>query len=267
MTPLEEHLARRPAPMPWRPFATLARKEISRFIAVAIQTLAAPVVTAALYLLIFGVSLGKRIPPWTQFSYVEFITPGLILMGALNNAFANASSSLFIARYRGDIADLLVTPLRPVDYMLGYTGAALLRGTLVGLFVWVLTRFFTPLPWAHPVRAALVLGVGMAMFSQLGLLAALVAKNFEYLSMFTNFFLVPLIYLGGLFYPISDLPEPWRQISQLNPLHFLMSGFRDAILGTQELAPSLALGVPLALTVLTGVWVYRYFKMGYRMIY
>ncbi len=266
MTPLEEHLARRPAPLPWRPFATLARKEISRFLAVAVQTLAAPVVTAALYLLIFGVSLGKRIPAWSQFSYLEFVAPGLILMGALNNAFANASSSLFIARYRGDIADLLVTPLRPVDFMLGYTGAALLRGTLVGIFVWILTRFFTPLPWAHPLRAVLMLGVGMALFSQLGLLGALVAKNFEHLSMFTNFFLVPLIYLGGLFYPVGDLPPPWRQVSQLNPLHFLMSGFRDSILGSEELAPWLAFGVPFALTLLTGAFVYRYFKMGYKLI-
>lgn len=215
-----------------KPFLTLLEKEIRRFFSVASQTLLAPVVTASLYLLIFGVSLGGRISLVPGFTYVQFIVPGLILMGVINNSFANVSSSLFMSRYLGNIVELLVTPLAPGEFIAAYTIAAMVRGLLVGLVTWIVTLFFTNLPWAHPLQAFTVLLLGSFVFAQFGILAAIFSKNFDTLSMYTNFLLLPLIYLGGLFYPVSGLPSPWREISGMNPLYYLIDGFRTAILGT-----------------------------------
>ena len=216
---------------PMKPFLTLLEKEVRRFLAVASQTLAAPVVSASLYLLIFGVSLGRRVSVIPEFSYIQFVIPGLILMGVINNSFANISSSLFMSRYLGNIVDLLVTPITSRAFIAAYTLAAMIRGLLVGLVILLVTLFFARLPWVHPIESITVLVLGSFVFAQFGILAAIFSRDFDTLSMFTNFFILPLIYLGGLFYPVSALPSPWREISSLNPIYYLIEGFRTAALG------------------------------------
>ncbi len=216
---------------PSLPFFTLLKKEILRFMAVWSQTLLAPVVTATLYLLIFGVGLGSRVSILPGFSYTQYVVPGLILMGVLNNAFANSSSSLFISRYLGNIVDILVTPIGSTAFIAAFTLAAMVRAILVGLVVYGVSLFFTTLPWAYPLQAMGIVLLASFVFSQFGILAAIFSKNFDTLSMFTNFLLLPLIYLGGLFYPVSEIPEPWRSFSHFNPLYYLIEGFRLAVLG------------------------------------
>ena len=140
------------------------------------------------------------------FSYAQFVIPGLILMGVINNSFANAASSLFMSRYLGNIVDLLVTPLTPTQFILAYTLAAMLRGLAVGVVVWLISLCFATLPWAHPLLVVAMAVLASFLFAQCGMITALYANSFDSLAMYTNFMLLPLIYLGGVFYPISILP-------------------------------------------------------------
>ncbi len=224
----------------WLPFYTLLQKEIRRFLRVASQTILTPIITAALYLFIFGATLGDRISVLPGFSYAQFVVPGLILMGVINNSFSNTSSSLFMSRYLGNIVDLLVTPVTPPQFILAYTLAAMLRGLLVGLATWGISTFFTALPWVDPLAALAMATLASFLFAQFGLVAAIYAHNFDSLSMFSTFIILPLIYLGGVFYPISILPPRWAGLSHLNPLFYLIDGFRHAILGVGDLSLGMA---------------------------
>lgn len=251
---------------PWRPFWTLFKKEVLRFFAVASQTLAAPLVTASLYLLIFGVNLGTKIPPFHGgLSYLQFVVPGLVLMGVINNSFGNVSSSLFMSRYLGNIVDILVTPISSAQFILAYTLAAMLRGLLVGSVILLVSSFFTSLPWAHPGEAVAMMVLASFMFSQFGILAAIYSVNFDTLSMYTNFLILPLVYLGGLFYPVSELPSPWAQISMFNPIHYLIAGYRSAVLGVTEISPTLAFGVAGGISLVLFVWAAGLVTSGYKL--
>jgi ABC-2 type transport system permease protein len=238
-------------------FYTLLKREILRIVSVAGQTLLAPVVTATLYLLIFGVSLGSRISVLENFSYIQFVVPGLILMGIINNAFANTSSSFFVSKFLGYINDFLVTPLTPWHYLLAHTLAAVARALVVGSVVLLVSTFFTSLPWAHPLHAIAIALVSAVLFALLGLIAAIYAKSFDSLAVFTNFLLMPLIYLGGLFYPVSLLPAPWNMVSMFNPLYYLIEGFRHAILGSGEISFAMSFGISALPCVILGFYVLR----------
>jgi ABC-2 type transport system permease protein len=231
------------------PFYTLLKKEVLRFITVFIQTLITPVITASLYLFVFGLSLGSHISVMGNVPYIQFVVPGLILMGVVNNAFQNTSSSLFFSRYLNNIVDLLVTPITPWQFILAYTIAAMLRGFTVGLSIWLISIFFTDLPWVDPVHAIVMLTLANFLFAQLGIVAAIFSASFDHLSMFSNFLILPLIYLGGVFYPISQLPPLWKAFSQFNPLFFLIDGFRQGVLGQGDNTFHLNLGVAVGLSV------------------
>lgn len=239
---------------PWLPFVTLLRKEVLRFWRVSSQTLLTPIITASLYLFIFGATLGQRISVLEGFSYAQFVIPGLVLMGVINNSFANCSSSLFMSRYLGGIVDLLVTPVSPPQFILAYTLAAMLRGSLVGLVTWLISTLFAALPWSHPLLAILMAMLASLLFAQAGLIAAIFAKNFDTLSMYSNFLLLPLIYLGGVFYPISILPAPWGALSHLNPMFYLIDGFRHAILGVGDISFGVAFAVSGTLAATLFAW-------------
>ncbi|AMV73952.1 ABC transporter permease [Desulfuromonas carbonis] len=249
----------------WLPFYTLLQKEVRRFWRVASQTLLTPIITASLYLFVFGATLGERISVLPGFNYAQFVIPGLILMGVINNSFANTSSSLFMARYLGNIVDLLVTPLTPAQFILAYTLAAMLRGLLVGLATLLISIFFASLPWAHPFLAMVMAVIASLLFSQFGMIAAIYAHNFDTLSMFSNFIILPLIYLGGVFYPISILPQPWAQLSHLNPLFYLIDGFRHAILGRGDLSLATALGVSALMAATLFCWAALLIARGVRL--
>jgi ABC-2 type transport system permease protein len=251
--------------IPWLPFVTLLQKEVSRFWRVASQTLLTPIITASLYLFVFGATLGERISVLPGFSYAQFVVPGLILMGVINNSFANTSSSLFMSRYLGNIVDLLVTPVTPTQFILAYTLAAMLRGFLVGVAVWAISLFFAELPWPNPLAALVMAGLASFLFAQFGLIAAIYANNFDSLSMYSNFLLLPLIYLGGVFYPISILPPVWASLSHLNPLFYLIDGFRHAILGVGDLSLATAFGVGVFLAFGLFGWAALLIGKGYRL--
>ncbi len=249
----------------WLPFLTLLKKEILRFWRVASQTLLTPIVTASLYLFVFGATLGQRLSVVEGLSYAQFVIPGLIIMGVINNSFANTSSSLFVSRYLGGIVDLLVTPVSPPQFILAYTLAAMLRGLLVGTVVWLISLLFATLPWETPLMAVLMAMVASFTFAQFGLIAAIYAHNFDTLSMYNNFLILPLIYLGGVFYPISILPDPWGKLSYLNPLFYLIDGFRHAIIGIGDTTLAVSFGVSLGLGIALFVWASWLIGKGYRL--
>lgn len=238
--------------IPWSPFLTVLKREILRFLSVATQTIITPIVTASLYLFIFGMNLGSHLSVMDGVPYVQFVVPGLILMGVMNNSFANTSSSLFFYRFMNNIVELLTIPISPLRFALAFTMAAVLRGMIVGAVVWVISLFFTSLPWANPVGAITMLLLASFLFAQFGIIAAIYSATFDHLSMYTNFLILPLIYLGGMFYPISMLPDGWRQFSAFNPIYYLMDGFRQAVLGRGENPFSLDLGVTIAMAIALG---------------
>jgi ABC-2 type transport system permease protein len=249
----------------WLPFLTLLKKEVMRFWRVASQTLLTPIVTASLYLFVFGATLGQRISVIEGFSYAQFVIPGLILMGVINNSFANSSSSLFVSRYLGGIVDLLVTPITPPQFIMAYTLAAMLRGLAVGTVVWLISTLFAALPWTSPLYAVLMAMIASFTFAQFGLIAAIYANNFDTLSMYNNFLISPLIYLGGVFYPISILPDPWGKLSWLNPLFYLIDGFRHAIIGVGDTSFTISFGVSLGLAAGLFCWAFWLIGKGYRL--
>lgn len=249
----------------WLPFYTLLQKEIRRFLRVASQTLVTPVITASLYLFIFGATLGERISMIEGFSYAQFVIPGLVIMGVINNSFSNVASSLFMSRYLGNIVDLLVTPITPSQFILAYTLAAMLRGLVVGLIVWLISCLFATLPWAFPLAAIAMACLASFLFAQFGIIAAIYANNFDSLSMYTNFIILPLIYLGGVFYPISILPPVWAKISHLNPLFYMIDGFRHALLGVGDLSFFVSFGVVIFMALALFVWSANLIVRSYRL--
>ncbi len=249
----------------WLPFITLLRKEILRFWRVATQTLLAPIVTAALYLFVFGATLGDRLTIVEGYSYAQFVIPGLIMMGIINNSFANTSSSLFMSRYLGGIVDLLVTPVSPPQFILAYTLAAMLRGLLVGTVVWLISTMFASLPWEAPLLGILMAMLASFMFAQFGLIAAIYAQSFDTISMYTSFLILPLIFLGGVFYPISILPAPWGKFSLLNPLFYLIDGFRHALIGFGDTSYLVSFGFSSVLALILFVWAAWLIGKGHRL--
>ncbi len=251
--------------IPGRPFLTLLHKEVRRFLRVSSQTIFTPIITASLYLFIFGATLGERISVLEGFNYAQFVIPGLILMGVINNSFANTASSLFMSRYLGNIVDLLVTPITPPQLILAYTIAAMIRGLSVGIVVWLVSTFFAGLPWDAPLTAIGMATMASLLFAQCGLVVAIYASSFDSLSMYTNFLILPLIYLGGVFYPISILPEPWGKLSHLNPMFYLIDGFRTAILGVGDLPLWLSFLVAGIMSALLFIWVVFLIGRGHRL--
>lgn len=246
------------------PFYTLLKKEILRFMSVFAQTIVAPIISASLYLLVFGLSLGEKIELYPDIRYVQFVIPGLILMGAVNNSFANTSSSIFFSRYIGNIVDLLVTPITPSQFILAFTLAAIIRGLIVGAAVLVVSMFFTGLPWVNPIAAFALLFLSSFLFAQFGIVAAFYSNTFDHIAMYTNFLIIPLIYTGGLFYPVSHLPPFWQTISHLNPLTYMIDGFRHAILGVGDTSLVLDFAITGGISFCFFVWAWTLIKTGYR---
>lgn len=253
-----------PAFQPLLPLYTLVKREVLRFFSVAVQTLITPVITASLYLLVFGVSLGPQIElfPNMNLPYVQFVVPGLILMGVVNNSFANTSSSIFFSRYIGNIVDLLVTPLTSAQFIFAFTFAAMLRGVLVGLATLLVSLFFTGMPWNHPELAVVMVLLASFLFAQFGIIAGIYSNTFDNISMFTNFLILPLIYTGGLFYPVSHLPPFWQVVSRFNPLTYLIDGFRQSILGFGSFSLALDFAVAAGLSVILFVWAWQITQSG-----
>ncbi|MFB6421844.1 MAG: ABC transporter permease [Candidatus Malihini olakiniferum] len=226
----------------WVALKSIWIKEINRFSRIWIQTLVPPVITMTLYFIIFGSLIGSRIGEMHGFDYMQFIVPGLIMMAVITNAYANVAASFFSAKFQRNIEELLVAPVPTHIVIAGYVGGGVVRGVCVGVLVTTVSLFFVPLhvhAWYVVVVTLLLTAV---LFSLAGLLNAVFAKTFDYISLIPTFVLTPLTYLGGVFYSLTLLPPFWQVISKLNPMIYMISGFRFGFLGIQD--------VPLAISMM-----------------
>ncbi len=244
--------------------ATLCRKEYHRVVRIWGQTILPPVINMALYFVIFGNLIGRRIGQMDGFDYRQYIAPGLIMMAVITNAYGNVVSSFFSAKINRHLEELLVAPMSNVTIVLGHMAGGMIRGVLVGLAVTVVALFFTPLPFTHPLITISVFLMCAAIFSLGGMINGIMAKNFDDVSIIPSFVLQPLIYLGGVFYSISLLPEAAQQISRLNPILYLVNAFRYGMLGISDVPIGIAyLMMTVCLAALFGACVLM-LNRGYR---
>ena len=243
---------------------TLLYKEVLRFWKVSFQTVAAPVLTALLYLLIFGHVLEDRVKVFDNVGYTAFLVPGLVMMSVLQNAFANSSSSLIQSKTMGNLVFILLTPLSHWNWFVAYVGASVLRGIVVGVGVFIVAAFFTGLSFEAPLWIVLFAFMGAALMGTLGLIAGLWAEKFDQLAAFQNFVVMPMTFLAGVFYSVHSLPAVWQRVSHLNPLFYLVDGFRCGFFGISDVSPWASLGVALAsLALACGVCV-QLLRIGYK---
>lgn len=224
----------------WIPFWALFRREIKRFTKVLVQTVVTPLINSCLYLLIFGVSIGARLGDTHGMSYLAFLIPGLVMMGCLNNAFQNSSSSIVSSKFTGDLEDYRVSLLTHQQIIWAMSLGGLFRGFVVGLVTFLVGAIFLmvveqpQLPIPHPWAVAFFLTVGGLAFSQLGIAVAFWARTFDQLSVVSSFILLPLLYLGGVFFSLEGLHPFWRQIAQVNPLLYMINGVRYGLVGVSD---------------------------------
>jgi ABC-2 type transport system permease protein len=244
---------------------TLFRKEILRFWKVAFQTVAAPVLTAVLYLLIFGHVLEDRVQVFPGVSYTAFLIPGLVMMSVLQNAFANSSSSLIQSKITGNLVFLLVTPLTHWAWYAAYVGASMVRGLVVGLGVLAVTLWFGLPPLAEPWWIVLFGALGAGMLGSMGLIAGLWAEKFDQMAAFQNFVIMPMTFLSGVFYSVHSLPSFWQAVSHLNPFFYMIDGFRRGFFGASDVSPWLSLAVVGTSFVVVASVALRLLARGYKL--
>ena len=243
---------------------TLFRKEILRFWKVAFQTVAAPVLTAVMYLLIFGHVLEDKVQVFQGVGYTSFLIPGLVMMSVLQNSFANSSSSLVQSKITGNLVFLLVSPLSHWAWFVAYVGASVVRGLAVGCGVFLVTVWFAPPSFAQPLWILVFAALGAGMLGALGLIAGLWADKFDQMAAFQNFIIMPMTFLSGVFYSVHSLPPFWLQASHLNPFFYMIDGFRRGFFGTSDVSPWLSLGVVGTAFVVVSAIALHLLKTGYK---
>ena len=251
----------------WTGFATLYQREVRRFWKVGMQTVAAPVVTTLLYMMVFVVAVRGAAPPIHGTPFSEFVAPGLIMMAILNNAFANSSSSLLQAKMMGLTPDFLTPPLSALEQVLAFALGAATRGVVVGLVtaVTIAVLPFTDLHVAH-LWAVIYFSVGASLIlGFVGIGTGLWAEKFDHLSAITNFLIMPMTFLSGTFYLVERLPEPFRSVSHFNPFFYLIDGFRYGFIGHTD--GNLLVGVIMVavLNIALFLWCWRMFIIGWRL--
>jgi ABC-2 type transport system permease protein len=243
---------------------TLLYKEMLRFWKVSFQTVAAPVLTAVLYLLIFGHAIGDHVTVYDGVGYTSFLIPGLVMMSVLQNAFANSSSSLIQSKITGNLVFLLVSPLSHWAWFLAYVGASVARGVVVGCGVLLVTMWFAPLSLAQPLWVLLFAVMGAAMMGALGLLAGLWAEKFDQIAAFQNFIIMPMTFLSGVFYSVKSLPPFWYEVSHLNPFFYMIDGFRRGFFGASDVSPWTSLLIAGTSLVLVCALCLHLLRIGYK---
>jgi ABC-2 type transport system permease protein len=249
----------------WRGMMTLYAREVRRFWKVGMQTVAAPVVTTLLYMLIFVVAMRGASPPIHGTPYAQFVAPGLIMMAILNNSFANASSSLIQAKIMGLTPDFLTPPLSPLELLVGFGLGAATRGVFVGTITALAVTPFTQWGVAHlwavvyfAVAASLILGL-------IGIIAGLWSEKFDHLAAVTNFLIMPMTFLSGTFYLVDSLPEPFRTASHFNPFFYLIDGFRYGFIGLSDGNIGIGMAMTAGLVVILAISCWNLFRTGYRL--
>ena len=235
-------------------FQTLLYKELLRFWKVSAQTVTAPVITAILYLLIFSHVLQDRVQVYPGVNYTAFLVPGLIMMSMLQNAFANASSSLIQSKITGNLVFVLLPPISHFEFFMAYVIAAVVRGLSVGLGVFLATLLFELPPVKAPLWIVTFALLGSALLGAFGLLAGIWAEKFDHIAAFQNFFILPATFLSGVFYSIHSLPPLWQTVSHWNPFFYMIDGFRHGFFGQSDVSPWLSFGIVSAcLAAVTGL--------------
>ncbi|WP_027800421.1 ABC transporter permease [Paraburkholderia dilworthii] len=246
-------------------FGTLFYKEILRFWKVSFQTVLAPVITALLYLTIFGHALRDHVQVYPGVEYTSFLIPGLVMMSVLQNAFANSSSSLIQSKITGNLVFVLLPPLSHYEMFGAYVLAAVARGLAVGFGVFIVTIWFVPVSFTAPLYIILFAMFGAAILGTLGLIAGIWAEKFDQLAAFQNFLIMPLTFLSGVFYSTHTLPPVWREVSRLNPFFYMIDGFRYGFFGMSDINPLASLAIVAGFFVVLAVVAMRMLASGYKL--
>lgn len=244
---------------------TLLKKEVLRFWKVSFQTVAAPILTSVLYLLVFDHVLQEHVQPYPGVTYTAFLIPGLVMMSVLQNAFANTSSSLIQSKITGNLVFILLPPLSALEIFTAYVLAAMLRGMVVGLGVFVACLWFSPLPFAQPHWALAFALIGSAFLGTLGLIAGIWAEKFDQLAAFQNFLIMPATFLSGVFYSTASLPDFWQKVSHFNPFFYLIDGFRFGFFGQSDISPLASVAVALSSLVVSAALTCMLLIRGYKL--
>ncbi|MFZ6656510.1 ABC transporter permease [Undibacterium sp. TJN19] len=246
-------------------FNTLLYKEVLRFWKVATQTITAPIMTALLYLLIFGHVLEEHVQVYPGVKYTAFLVPGLVMMSVLQNAFANSSSSLIQSKITGNLVFILLPPLSHWEVFSAYVLAAIIRGVAVGAGVFVVTAWFADLHFVAPWWIAIFAVLGAAMLGTMGLVAGIWAEKFDQLAAFQNFLIMPATFLSGVFYSIHSLPGIWQSVSRFNPFFYMIDGFRYGFFGKSDVEPATSLMIVSVFFVLLATIAVQMLKRGYKL--
>jgi len=246
-------------------FAALLKKELLRFWKVSFQTVAAPVLTALLYLLIFAHALEDRVRVYEDVRYAAFLVPGLVMMSALQNAFANSSSSVIQSKITGNMVFILLAPISYLEFFVAYVLASMVRALVVAAGVLLVSVWFVELRLAAPLWALAFALLGSALLGALGLIAGIWAERFDQLAGFQNFVIVPLTFLSGVFYSIHSLPPFWQRLSHANPFFYMIDGFRYGFFGASDISPAVSLAVVGLSFALVTAGTLALLRNGYKM--
>lgn len=251
--------------MNYKGFYTLLYKEMLRFYKVILQTVVAPVITTLLYLLVFSHALEEHVEVFEGVGYTTFLVPGLVMMTVIQNAFANSSSSLIQSKVTGNLVFILLTPLSHLEFYLAFVVAAVARGLVVGVGVYLVSGLFVPLPM-YNLAVVLAFGVmGSAILGTLGIIAGMWAEKFDQLAGFQNFVIMPLSFLSGVFYSIHTLPAFWQGLSKFNPFFYMIDGFRYGFFGISDVNPFFSFAVVLAALIGLSYITVVLLRRGYRL--
>ena len=249
----------------WLGLWTLYQKEVRRFLKVFVQTVAAPMVTSLLFLLVFTLALGRGDMIIGGVPYSEFLAPGLIMMAIAQNAFANTSSSLVVAKVQGNIVDTLMPPLGPAELTAGFALGGVTRGLTVGLSTLLAMWLFVPLTIAHPGYVLFHALAAALLLSLLGIIGGIWADKFDHIAAVTNFVIVPLTFLSGTFYSTERLPGIWYDLAHVNPFFFMIDGFRYGFIGHADAAPAIGIAVMTGCNLALLAVSYAMLKSGYKL--
>lgn len=246
----------------WRGVLALCEREVWRVLRLWTQTIAPQVIGAVLFIVVFGIALGNQIRTVGGVPYEQFIVPGLVLMGVGTAAFANNATSLYQARSDGFIEDPVSSPMTASQLALAYTCGGVVRGLLIGAASLAAARLFVDYPLAHPLQLAVALVAAAVAFAAGGTVVGLYSKGWELQAFIANIVIQPLVFLGGVFYSIEALSEPWRTITRLDPILYLVEAVRHGLLGTSDLSPWVTLGVAVSLAAGLCTWSWALFVRG-----
>ena len=245
----------------WR---MLFYKEVLRFWKVGFQTVAAPVITSMLYLLIFGHVLEDHVKVYDRIGYTTFLVPGLVMMSMLQNAFANSSSSLVQSKIMGSLVFQLLTPLSHRAWFVAYVGSSVVRGLVVGLGVLAVSFYFAVPQFAAPLWIVVFAVLGATLLASLGVVAGLWADKFDQMASFQNFIIVPMTFLSGVFYSVGSLPPFWKTVSLFNPFFYIIDGFRHGFFGQSDASPWLSLAIVGSACLCVSLLALRLLRIGYK---